>query len=72
MLKVIAALALVVVFLVPAVAAFAGDGNGGDRAPVLVDQPIQAEPTAVGTVAGTDKQYFGPYFELRLENMGGE
>jgi len=70
MLKVIAALALVVVFLVPAVAAFAGDGNGGDRAPVLADESIQAEPTAVGTVAGTEKPYFGPYNELRLDNFG--
>jgi hypothetical protein len=70
MLKVIAAAALVVVFLVPAVAAFAGEGTGGDRAPIMADQSIQAEPTAVGTVAGTDKPYFGPYFEQRLENIG--
>ncbi len=72
MLKVIVAVVLVVAFLGPAVAAFAadGEGNGGDRATELAAEPIQPDPTTLGTVAGTDKPYFGPYFEQRLDNMG--
>lgn len=70
MLNVIVALALVIVFLVPAIEAFASDetGNGGDRTPQAEQELAQPEPATAGTVAGPDTPYVGPYFEQRLEN----
>jgi hypothetical protein len=72
MLKVIAAVALVLAFLGPALTASAADneGNGGDRSTYVADDTMQPEPATPGSVAGTDKPYFGPYNEQRLDNMG--
>jgi hypothetical protein len=72
MLKVIVAVALVLAFLGPTVAAFAGEreGDGVDRGLFLAAESTQSEPATVGTVAGTETPYGGPYFEQRLENAG--
>ena len=71
MLQLLAAVALVMVFLGPAVAAFAGEREDeGDRALALAAESAQFEPGVLGTVAGTETPYVGPYVELRLDNMG--
>jgi hypothetical protein len=72
MRKVIVAVALLVIFLVPAVATFAADepGNGGDRELSVTQDVNQIDSTTPGTVAGSDKLYFGPYYEQHLDNMG--
>ena len=72
MLKVFSAMALVLAFLGPAVPAFAADKeeNGGNRPTYAADDTTQPAPAAPGTVAGDDQPYFGPYHELRLDNMG--
>ena len=72
MLKVIVAVALVLAFLAPALTAFAADneGNGGDHMTVIAQDTVQPEPATPGTVAGTDEPTFGPYHELRLDNIG--
>ncbi len=70
MLKILVVLALLVAFYLPAAAAFAGDEIGADHDTSMAQDVIQAEPIDLGTVAGSDKAPFGPYFEQRLDNMG--
>ncbi len=77
MLKILVTLALGAGLLLPA-AAFADEGNGGDR--IVAHEMVQAasislevtqdEPINVGTVAGSDRAPSGPYFEQRQENYG--
>jgi hypothetical protein len=70
MLKVIAAVALVLAFLGPALtASAASEGNGGDRSTYVADDTFLSAPAAPGAVAGTDAPYFGPYHEQRLDNI---
>jgi hypothetical protein len=71
MLKVIVAVALVLAFLAPALTALAADeGNGGDHVTFSADDTVPPESATPGTVAGSDQPNFGPYHELRLDNMG--
>ena len=71
MRKVIVGVALVLACLGPTLtAASADEGNGGDHSTFMAQDTIEPEPATPGTVAGTDNPDFGPYHELRLDNMG--
>ncbi len=77
MSKILVTLALGAALLLPA-AAFAGEELGGDRTIAhefvqvesVSHEVTQDEPVNVGTVAGSDKTPFGPYFEQRQDNYG--
>jgi hypothetical protein len=69
MLKILAAGLFLVVANIPAATAFA-EGNGGDRAPYVLPEANQEQPTDQGTVAGSDAAPTGPFYQLRVENMG--
>ena len=69
MLKFLAAGLFLVVANIPAAAAFA-EGNGGVAAPYATVEANQDQTTDVGTVAGSDAAPTGPFYQLRIENMG--
>ena len=78
MRKMLAMLIVGATIALPAAGAFAGDdSNSNDdhlnmwQAPAVVLQTEPTTPAAPGTLAGPGQAptYFGPYHELRLENM---
>lgn len=71
MRRVIVGMVLLMLCLGPAVATFANEpGNGGDRELSVTQDVTQFDSTAPGTVAGSDRLDFGPYFQQHLDNMG--